>query len=129
MDNIGLFDRSNTKLPDGSHLEQADGTSWMASYCLSLMRIALELSMYNPVYQDMANKFFEHFLNIAAAMSSMGNKTDGLWDSEDEFYYDTVRMPGDLSLRLKIRSMVGLIPLFAVEVIDDEILQKLPEFA
>jgi hypothetical protein len=129
MDNIGLFDRSNTKLPDGGHLEQADGTSWMASYCLSLMRIALELSMYNPIYQDMANKFFEHFLNIAAAMSSMGNKTDGLWDSEDEFYYDTVRMPGDLSLRLKIRSMVGLIPLFAVEVIDDEILQKLPEFA
>jgi len=129
MDNIGLFDRSNTRLPDGGHLEQADGTSWMAAYCLSLMRIALELSMYNPIYQDMANKFFEHFLNIAAAMSCMGNRTDGLWDNEDEFYYDTVRMPGDLSLRLKIRSMVGLIPLFAVEVIDDEILQKLPEFA
>jgi hypothetical protein len=129
MDNIGLFDRSNTKLPDGGHLEQADGTSWMAAFCLNLMRISLELSMYNPVYQDMANKFFEHFLNIAAAMSSMGNNLDGLWDSEDEFYYDTVRMPGDRSLRLKIRSMVGLIPLFAVEVIDDEILQKLPEFA
>jgi hypothetical protein len=129
MDNIGLFDRSNTKLPNGAHLEQADGTSWMAAYCLSLMRIALELSMYNPIYQDMANKFFEHFLNIAAAMSSIGNNSDGLWDNEDEFYYDTVRMPGDMSLRLKIRSMVGLIPLFAVEVIDDEILHKLPEFA
>ena len=129
MDNIGLFDRSNTTLPHGGHLEQADGTSWMAAYCLSLMRIALELSMYNPIYQDMANKFFEHFLHIAGAMSSMGNNSDGLWDNEDEFYYDTVRMPGDQSLRLKIRSMVGLIPLFAVEVIDDEIMQKLPEFA
>jgi hypothetical protein len=93
------------------------------------MRISLELSMYNPIYQDMANKFFEHFLNIAAAMSSPGNNLAGLWDDEDEFYYDTVRMPGDQSLRLKIRSMVGLIPLFAVEVIDDEILQQLPEFA
>ncbi len=129
MDNIGVFDRSNTMLPDGGHLEQADGTSWMAAFCLNLMRISLELSMYNPIYQDMANKFFEHFLNIAAAMSSMGNNVEGLWDNEDEFYYDTVRMPGDHSLRLKIRSMVGLIPLFAVEVIDDEILQKLPEFA
>ncbi len=129
MDNIGLFDRSNTQLPGGSRLEQADGTSWMATYCLNLMRIALELSMANPVYQDMANKFFEHFLHIAAAMASMGVAGDGLWDNEDEFFYDTIRMPGDGSLRLKVRSMVGLIPLFAVEVIDDKILQSLPEFA
>ncbi len=129
MDNIGLFDRSNTRLPDGGYLEQADGTSWMAAYCLNLMRIALELSMENPIYQDMANKFFEHFLHIAQAMANMGTGTDGLWDNEDEFYYDTVRMPGDVSIKLKIRSMVGLIPLIAVEVIDDELLQKLPEFA
>ncbi|HEV2352830.1 MAG TPA: glucosidase, partial [Puia sp.] len=129
MDNIGLFDRSNTQLPDGSTLEQADGTSWMATYCLNLMRIALELSMTNPVYQDMANKFFEHFLHIAAAMSSMGAGSSGLWDDEDEFFYDRIRMPGDASLRLKVRSMVGLIPLFAVEVIDDKIMQSLPEFA
>jgi hypothetical protein len=129
MDNIGLFDRSNTQLPDGSELEQADGTSWMATYCLNLMRIALELSMANPVYQDMANKFFEHFLHIAAAMASMGAGGDGLWDNEDEFFYDTIRMPGGGSLRMKVRSMVGLIPLYAVEVIDDKILQWLPEFA
>ena len=129
MDNIGLFDRSNTQLPGGGWLEQADGTSWMATYCLNLMRIALELSMENPVYQDMANKFFEHFLHIAAAMASMGAGNDGLWDSEDEFFYDTIRMPGDGSIRMKVRSMVGLIPLFAVEVIDDKILRSLPEFA
>ncbi|HTI12447.1 MAG TPA: hypothetical protein VL832_27935 [Puia sp.] len=129
MDNIGLFDRSHTRLPEGGRLEQADGTSWMATYSLNLMRIALELSMTNPIYQDMANKFFEHFLHIAGAMASMGSGTDGLWDNEDEFYYDTVRLPGDISVKMKIRSMVGLIPLFAVEVIDDEILQSLPEFA
>ncbi len=130
MDNIGVFDRSNTDLPNGSRLEQADGTSWMAMYCLNLMRIALELSMTNPVYQDMANKFFEHFLHIAAAMASMGavNDNEGLWDNEDEFFYDTIRLAGDKSIRLKVRTMVGLIPLFAVEVIDDKILQSLPEF-
>jgi len=129
MDNIGVFDRSNVHLPNGGRLEQADGTSWMATYSLNLMRIALELSLINPVYQDMANKFFEHFLHIAAAMASLGAGQDGLWDNEDEFYYDSVRMPGDCSFRMKIRSMVGLIPLFAVEVIDDELLQSLPEFA
>jgi hypothetical protein len=131
MDNIGVFDRNNTQLPDGSWLEQADGTSWMAMYCLNLMRIALELSITNPVYQDMANKFFEHFLHIAAAMANMGavNDNDGLWDNVDEFFYDTIRLPGDRSVRLKVRTMVGLIPLFAVEVIDDKIMQTLPEFA
>jgi hypothetical protein len=129
MDNIGLFDRNNTHLPGGGHLEQADGTSWMATYCLNLMRIALELSMENPIYQDMANKFFEHFLNIAKAMSNMGGDGDGLWDNEDEFYYDSVGMPDGSRVKLKIRSMVGLSPLFAVEVLDDEMLQKLPEFS
>ncbi len=129
MDNIGLFDRSNTQLPGGSTLEQADGTSWMAAYSLNLMRMALELSMVNPVYQDMANKFFEHFLHIAAAMASMGPGAEGLWDGEDEFFYDTIRIPGAASIPLRIRSMVGLIPLFAVEVIDDSIMESLPEFA
>lgn len=128
MDNIGLFDRSHARLPEGGRLEQADGTSWMATYSLNLMRIALELSMTNPIYQDMANKFFEHFLHIAGAMASMGG-TDGLWDNEDEFFYDTIRLPNDSNVKMKIRSMVGLIPLFAVEVIDDQILQSLPEFA
>jgi hypothetical protein len=129
MDNIGMFDRSNTRLPFGGTLEQADGTSWMATYSLNLMRIALELSITNPTYQDMANKFFEHFLHIAAAIANMGEGAEGLWDSEDEFFYDTIRIPGEKSIRVKARSMVGLIPLFAVEVIDDAVLQTLPEFA
>jgi hypothetical protein len=129
MDNIGLFDRSNAPLPPGAHLEQADGTSWMAAYSLNLMRIALELSATNPVYQDMATKFFEHFLYIAGAMESMGADGTGLWDDEDEFYYDSIRLEGDGRFKLKIRSMVGLVPLFAVEVLDDEILQGQPEFA
>jgi len=129
MDNIGVFDRSNTHLPYGGTLEQADGTSWMATYSLNLMRIALELSMTNPAYQDMANKFFEHFLHIAGAIANMGDGSEGLWDTEDEFFYDTIRIPGEKGIRVKIRSMVGLAPLFAVEVIDDMILQALPEFA
>jgi hypothetical protein len=98
-------------------------------YSLNLMRIALELSLKNPVYQDMANKFFEHFLAIAAAMASMGAGAEGLWDNEDEFFYDALKLPDGGVFRLKIRSMVGLVPLFAVEVLDDEYLQSLPEFA
>jgi hypothetical protein len=129
MDNIGLFDRSNAPLPKGAHLEQADGTSWMATYSLNLMRIALELSNSNPVYQDMATKFFEHFLYIAGAMDSMGADGTGLWDEEDEFFYDSVRLAGDGRIKLKIRSMVGLVPLFAVEVLDDEFLRTQPQFA
>jgi hypothetical protein len=93
------------------------------------MRIALELSLVNPTYQDMANKFFEHFLHIAGAIANMGDGSGGLWDAEDEFFYDTIRIPGEKGIRVKIRSMVGLAPLFAVEVIDDMILQALPEFA
>ncbi|MHA4812320.1 MGH1-like glycoside hydrolase domain-containing protein [Flavitalea flava] len=128
MDNIGLFDRSNVHLPEGTHLEQADGTSWMAMYSLNLMRIALELSKTNPVYQDMATKFFEHFLHIAGAMASMGTGSEGLWDNEDEFFYDSIKLPVGGSFKLKIRSMIGLVPLFAVEVLDDEVLQSQPEF-
>ncbi|HEX4852037.1 MAG TPA: glucosidase, partial [Puia sp.] len=128
MDNIGLFDR-NAKLPDGSTLEQSDGTSWVAMYSLNLMRIALELSKTNPVYQDMANKFFEHFLYIAAAMENRGENCPGLWDEQDEFYYDTLLLPNGITEKLKTRSMVGLIPLFAIEVLDDEILQTQKEFS
>ncbi|HMH24824.1 MAG TPA: hypothetical protein VK563_23780 [Puia sp.] len=129
MDNIGVFDRNKTILPDGSRLEQADGTSWVAMYSLNLMRIALELSRANQVYQDMANKFFEHFLYIAGAMASMGVGSDGLWDEADEFYYDSVKLPDGGNFKVKIRSMVGLIPLFAVEILDDELLQGEAEFS
>lgn len=127
LDNIGVFDRS-AKLPGGGYIEQADGTSWMAMYALNMMRIALELSRQNPVYQDMATKFYEHFLQIADAMSSMANKTDGLWDEGDGFYYDVLKMPEDGSIQLKIRSMVGLIPLFAVEVLDHKLFEEVPAF-
>jgi hypothetical protein len=128
LDNIGVFDRS-APLPTGGYIEQADGTSWMAMYSLNLMRIALELSLYNPVYQDMATKFFEHFLYIAGAMADMGMEGEGLWDEEDQFFYDVLKMPNNGSQKLRVRSMVGLIPLFAVEVLDHELLLQLPEFA
>ncbi|MFI5155887.1 MAG: glucosidase [Chitinophagales bacterium] len=127
MDNIGVFDR-NEKLPNGSVLEQSDGTSWMAMYSLNLMRIALELAKENPVYQEMATKFFDHFMYIAGAMDNMVNG-QGLWDIEDEFFYDAFRISGKGTVQLKTRSMVGLIPLFAVEVLDDDLLQSQPLFA
>jgi hypothetical protein len=128
MDNIGPFDRNSVQLPQGGRLEQADGTSWMAMYSLNLMRIALELAKTNPVYEDMATKFFEHFMYIAGAIDNMGEDRQGLWDDEDEFFYDAVKLPNDGSIKLKIRSMVGLVPLFAVEVLDDEVMQTQAEF-
>jgi hypothetical protein len=128
MDNIGLFNR-NDILPDGGYLEQSDGTSWMAMYSLNLMRISLELAKSNITYEDLATKFFEHFLYIAGAMESMGENNEGLWDEEDQFFYDALRLPDGSRFKLKIRSMVGLIPLFAVEVLDDDILQSQTEFA
>jgi hypothetical protein len=127
LDNIGVFDRS-AQLPTGGYLNQSDGTSWMAMYALNLMRIALELSEHNHVYEDIASKFFEHFLNIASAMSSMFSDDVGLWDDEDQFYYDVLCLPNHQRVRLRIRSMVGLIPLFAVETLEPELLQKLPGF-
>jgi hypothetical protein len=127
MDNIGLFDR-NTPLPDGSILEQSDSTSWMCMYSLNMMRIALELALTNPVYQDMATKFFEHFLYIAHAMFADGTEGTGLWDDEDEFYYDAIKKSNGQDQKLKIRSMVGLIPLLAVEILDDELLKGQKEF-
>jgi hypothetical protein len=129
MDNIGLFDRNSVHLPTGGHMEQADGTSWMAMYSLNLMRIALELAKTNSVYEDMANKFFEHFMYIAGAMNNMGEAGGGLWDEEDEFFYDAIKLPDHETIKLKIRSMVGLIPLFAVEVLDDEMMQSQSQFA
>ena len=128
LDNIGVFDRSS-ELPTGGHIDQSDGTSWMAMYSLNMMRIALELARHNNVYEDIATKFFEHFLHIAEAMTSIGEGELGLWDDEDKFFYDVLHFPNGQMERLKVRSMVGLIPLFAVETIDAETLEKLPGFA
>ncbi len=127
LDNIGVFDRSAT-LPTGGYINQSDGTSWMAMYSLNLMRIALELAMHNHVYEDIATKFFEHFLNIAAAMAKMAGDGSGLWDEQDEFFYDVLNLPDGTCMPLKLRSMVGLIPLFAVETLDPEMLEQVPEF-
>jgi hypothetical protein len=129
LDNIGIFDRS-MKLPSGMNIEQADGTSWMAMYALNMMHISLELALHNRVYEDMATKFFEHFLYIAGAiMNIMGPDDTGLWDETDEFFYDELSINGTRTVKLKLVSMVGLIPLFAVEVIKDKTLKKLPLFA
>ena len=127
LDNIGVFDRS-AELPTGGHIDQADGTSWMAMYALNLMRIALELARHNRVYEDIATKFFEHFLHIAEAMSNIGEQGIGLWDPADEFFYDVLHLPDDSKEPLKLRSMVGLIPLFAVETLEPEMLDALPDF-
>jgi hypothetical protein len=128
LDNIGVFDRSAT-LPTGGHIDQSDGTSWMAMYALNLMRIALELAQHNHVYEDIATKFFEHFLHIAEAMASRCHDGSGLWDDTDKFFYDVLHLPAGQHVPLKVRSMVGLIPLFAVETLEPELLTKVPEFA
>jgi len=128
LDNIGVFDRSKA-LPTGGYINQSDGTSWMAMYALNLMRIALELALHNPAYEDIATKFFEHFLHIARSMTQFTTDGLGLWDPDDEFYYDVLTLPTGQRIPLKIRSIVGLIPLFAVETIEPETLEKLPGFA
>ncbi|MGD9764205.1 MAG: glucosidase [Candidatus Binatia bacterium] len=127
LDNIGVFDRS-APLPGGGALEQSDGTSWMGVFSLNLMRIALELAQYDGVYEDIATKFFEHFLYIAGAMNEMGPNHMALWDDEDEFFYDILRRPDGTRSRLKVRSLVGLTPLFAVETIEPDLLDRLPGF-
>jgi hypothetical protein len=127
LDNIGVFDRS-TALPTGGHLEQSDGTSWMAMYCLNMLAIAMELASDNPAYEDVASKFWEHFLYIAYAMNTIAEDGGGLWDEEDGFFYDVLHLPDGSRHPLKIRSMVGLIPLFAVETLDAEALDRLPAF-
>jgi hypothetical protein len=127
LDNIGVFDRS-ASFPDGSHLEQSDGTSWMGMLSLNLMRIAIELARENHVYENIATKFFEHFLGIAAAMNNLGGSGIGLWNEEDEFYYDVLHTPGGRYLPLKVRSIVGLMPLLAVETIQWQLIDQLPGF-
>lgn len=124
MDNISVFDRSRD-LPTGGHIDQSDGTAWMAFYCLEMMRIALELAKENPVYQDSATKFFEHFLRITFAMN---NKSVALWDDEDGFFYDVLHLPDGTVTPLKVRSMVGLLPLLAVETLEPKLMEELPEF-
>jgi hypothetical protein len=128
LDNIGIFDRS-APLPTGGHINQSDGTAWMAMYTLNLMRIALELAVRDHVYEDIAVKFFEHFLLIAEAMTNIGGRDIGLWDEADEFYYDVLEFTGGAPVPLRVRSMVGLIPLYAVEVLDGSVIERLPEFS
>jgi Glycosyl hydrolase family 63 C-terminal domain len=127
LDNIGVFDRS-APLPTGGYIEQSDGTSWMGMFCLNMMTIALELALENPVYEDIALKFFEHFLSIAAAMNNIADEGIKLWDEEDEFFYDVLHLPDDTYRSMKIRSLVGLIPLCAVEVLEPHVLDALPTF-
>jgi hypothetical protein len=126
LDNIGLFDRS-APLPGGGTLEQSDGTSWMGMFCLNMLAIALELARENRAYEDVASKFFEHFVYIAHATDDLGGEGLSLWDEEDGFFYDVLLMDGQRR-QLKIRSLVGLIPLFAVETLDDDLLERLPGF-
>ena len=119
LDNIGIFNRS-AAVPGGGYLEQADGTSWMAMYSLNMMQISMELALHNPVYEDMAIKFADHFMYIAGSMAQMGDNSFGLWDDEDGFYYDLLRKPNGEWNRLKLRTLIGLIPMFAVFVFDDQ---------
>ncbi len=126
LDNIAIFDRSHP-LPTGGTIDQSDGTAWMAMFTLNLLRIAIELAVDDRAYEDMATKFFEHFLFIAEAMTNAGGI--GLWDEQDQFYYDVLRLPDSEVIPLRVRSIVGLIPLFAVGVIDSHVFETLPEFA
>ncbi len=132
LDNIGVFDRSKP-LPTGGFISQADGTAWMAMYTLNLLRMAFELAEEDPVYEDIASKFFEHFLYIAEAMTDMGDVAGqapiGLWDEQDGFYYDILNLPDGTRVPLRVRSLVGLIPLCAVQVLDASIFQRFPGFA
>jgi hypothetical protein len=124
LDNIGIFDRSQP-LPGGGRLEQADGTAWMAFYCATMLTIALELAVENPAYEDIASKFFEHFVDITDAMNTLGGS--GLWDEEHGFYYDQL-LVGGKATPLKLRSAVGIIPIFAVSVLESAVVDRLPGF-
>jgi hypothetical protein len=127
LDNIGVFDRS-APLPTGGYLEQADGTAWMGLFCLNMLEMAIELAMNDPAYADMVNKFVQHYLWIASAMIHAGDDT-GMWDEEDGFFYDVLQLPNGQSQRLKVRSMVGLLPLCAVAVYEGDFGKKYPEIA
>ncbi len=128
LDNISVFDRSK-QLPTGGHIDQADGTAWMGFYCILMLRISLHLSIEEPVYQDIATKFFEHFLRIAAAISNCGGQGHSLWDTQDGFFYDALHLPDDRIIPLKVRSIVGLLPLLAVETLEPEAMEKLQTFS
>jgi hypothetical protein len=128
LDNIGVFDRS-APLPTGGTLEQSDGTAWVGMYCLNMLAIALELARENPAYEDVASKFFEHFVYIAHAMNNIAGEGIQLWNSEDGFFYDVLRLDDGRLYPLRVRSMVGLIPLFAVETIEPAVMASLPRFA
>jgi len=127
LDNIGVFDRSS-ELPGGSRIEQSDATSWMGMYCLNMMVMALELAKHNSAYEDVASKFFEHFVYISRAMNNLAGQGIELWDKRDGFFYDVLRLPDGTNFPMRVRSMVGLIPLFVVEGIDSEVLDLLPGF-
>jgi hypothetical protein len=127
LDNIGVFDRSHP-LPTGGRIEQSDGTSWMGMFCLNMLTISLELAMSNSAYEDIALKFFEHFLFIAEAMNNIAGEGISLWNEEDEFFYDVLHFEHGETIPLKVRSMVGLIPLFAVTTIEPALLEKVPTF-
>jgi hypothetical protein len=127
LDNIGVFDRS-ARLPMGGHIEQSDGTSWMGMFCLNMLDIAMELASIDPVYEDVASKFFEHFVLIAHAMNDLGGEGIPLWNEEDGFYYDVLHLPNSVSCPLKVRSMVGLIPLFGVMTLEPDDVDRLPGF-
>jgi hypothetical protein len=127
LDNIGVFDRG-APLPDGSHLEQSDGTAWMGMFCLNMLTIALELALHDRAYEDMATKFFEHFLYITAAMNDIAGEGIALWNDQDEFFYDVLHCGRGETRQIPLRSMVGLIPLFAVTTIEPAVLRALPEF-
>ncbi|HZE84630.1 MAG TPA: glucosidase, partial [Puia sp.] len=127
LDNIGVFDRSSA-IPGGGILEQADGTSWMAMYSLNMLEMALEISQHNPNYEDVTTKFFEHFVYIAESMNRMGEDWTGSWDEEEGFFYDVLSMPDGRYIPLKVRSLVGLTTLFAVLVLEKDLLEKVPEF-
>jgi hypothetical protein len=127
LDNIGVFDRS-APLPTGGYIEQSDATSWMGMYCLNMLTIALELARENSAYEDVASKFFEHFVYICEAMNNLGGAAIELWDAKDGFYYDVLHLSDGRRMPLRVRSMVGLIPLFAVETLDPEVVDRLPGF-
>jgi hypothetical protein len=126
LDNIGVFDRSRP-LPIGGRIDQSDGTAWMAAYSLGMLRVAIELAKHNPVYQDVASKFLEHFLRVAHAMTNIGGSGVSLWNEEDGFFYDVLHLESGEITPLKVRSLVGLIPLIAVDTIDAETLNQLPD--
>jgi hypothetical protein len=127
LDNIGVFDRS-APLPLGGHIEQSDGTAWMGMYCLNMLAISLELACKNPAYEDVASKFFEHFVYIAHAINNIAGEGIELWDRQDGFFYDVLHLPDGAARPLRIRSMVGLIPLFAVQTLEPELQDFLPNF-